>query len=489
MRFVLVMVTMAAAMVCTAAEETQRMEPVPVEMYSQTVTLTFASPAEAAAAQMSFAPVFDDQAWACSGRWDDNQPNSLNMRRAMAKHGLKADYYLTATDQGGKYGAEFAKELMEDGHAIGGHSMSHPKFAELPPNRVFWEVLANRVEREAQIDTPLNSFAFPYGQYQDKDNPRVLETTSLTLGRSGYSHCVYISFVKDNPYLAPGDFSTVLQVVPGDREVDAAKFQESLDKIFKWPDGYRKSSTCISLGVHAWQQGDEWAKLDTLFADLGSHDDWWYCSLTDYAAYERQLRRSTIEPVGDARGNQRTFKLTRPTPAACGADWPLTLRIKGQVAAVTIDGQAIEPRAGEVSVANVPNTSGYTSPAKIGRVENTSGATELTAEHVDLDFPAIQALLTLDEAGQRLVLKLANTGPTPLEQAHITFRLPLQYANGVMVKTLDSLKPGAKAEVELPLPALQDDPAWAEGTDYYVAEMDFRLNGQIGRLFATQKID
>ena len=48
---------LAAAMACAAGEETQRMEPVPVEMYSQTLTLTFATPVEAAAAQL--APLVD----------------------------------------------------------------------------------------------------------------------------------------------------------------------------------------------------------------------------------------------------------------------------------------------------------------------------------------------------------------------------------------------------------------------------------------------
>ncbi len=472
------------------SQEMQPMEPVPVEMYSQTLTLTFASPAEAAAAQLSFAPVYDDKAWACSGRWDDNQPNSLNMRRAMAKHGLKANYYLTATDKAGQFGFGYTQELRQDGHHIGGHSMSHPKFAELPPNRVFWEVLANRVEREAQIDEPLNSFAFPYGQFDDKANPRVKETTSLTMARSGYSHSVYLGFVNNNPYLPPGDFSTVLQVVPGDREVDQAKFRDAVAKILRTPDAYRKSSTCISLGVHAWQQGEAWDKLDVLFAELAAND-WWFCSLTDYAAYERQLRRSTLTPSGDAQGNQRSFKLTRPTPAACGADWPLTIRVVGgAVTAASVDGVATPSRQAEaVSLLNAPHGAGYTLPVRIGRVENTTGATALSPEHQDPDFPGLGALLTLDPAGQQLVLKLANQTGQAVTRGRVTFRLPLQYANGVVAKDLAELAPGATTELALPLPATREDPAWAEGTDYYVAELDFRLGEAVGRLFATIRID
>jgi len=475
----------AAMMGAPGAEET-RMEPVPVEMYTQSVTLTFASPAEAAAAQLSFAPVYDDKEWAFSGRWDDNQPNSLNMHKALSKHGLKSNYYLTATDKDSKYGAAFAQQLEQNGHAIGGHSMSHPKFAELPPNRVFWEVLANRVEREAQIDTPLNSFAFPYGQFEDKANPRVKETTSLTLARSGYSHCVYINFVNNNPYLPQGDFSTVLQVVPGDREVDEAKFRAAVDKILQSPAAYRKSSTCISLGVHAWQQGEAWDQLDVLFAELAAND-WWFCSLTDYAAYERQLRRSTIEPAGVAQGNRRTFALTRPTPAACGADWPLTVKVAGgTVTAAKVDGHDVAVMAGKV---NVPNGVGQTTPVRIGRVENTTGAATLTDQHQDPDFPGLKALLTLDPAGQQLVLKLANESGQPLSQGRVTFRLPLQYANGVIAQTFGDVAANATTDVALPLPATRDDPAWAEGTDYYVAEMDFRLGDEVGRLFATIKID
>lgn len=468
------------------SQESKPMEPVPVELYTQQVTLTFATPAEAAAAQLSFAPVYDDKEWACSGRWDDNQPNSLNMHRALSKHGLKSNYYLTATDQDGKFGAAFAKQLQQDGHAIGGHSMSHPKFAELPPNSVFWEVLANRVEREAQIDTPLNSFAFPYGQFEDRERPQVKETTSLTMARSGYSHCVYINFVNNNPYLPKGDFSTVLQVVPGDREVDQEKFRAAVRKILDAPAGYRRSSTCLSLGVHAWQQGEAWDKLDVLFAELAAHD-WWFCSLTDYAAYERQLRRSTIEPAGEALGNQRTFQLTRPTAAACGADWPLTVKVAGgTVTAAAVDGHAVQATPAKL---NVPHSAGYTTPRKIGRVENAGNATALTDAHQDPDFRGLKALLTLDTAGARLLLKLANETGLALSHGRVTYRLPLQYTTGVIAQTIDDLASGSATELSLPLPATREDPSWAAGTNYYVAEMDFRLGDEVGRLFATIKID
>lgn len=454
----------------------------PLRMYSQELQITCASPEDAQKLAVRIAPVWDNRTWAFSARWDDCNPNSLVMQQHMDKFGLGGTFYLNQTDDRGRFGEQFARQLSQGRFSVGAHSMTHPKFAELKPNQVFWEVLANRVEREAQTDEPVNSLAFPFGQYESKDDPRVLESTSLSLRRAGLHHCVYVSFVRDNPHLEPGEFSTVLQVVPGDRQVDAAKFQEQLDKILvKWPDAYAKSSRCISLGVHPWQQGEEWGKLDAVFAGLAGRPDWWYCSLTQYAAYARQVRDTRVEGQ-PTTGATRTFSLRRPHPADLGDDVPLTVVLTGaDVQAVTLDGAAAPCEKRDAgAVVSLPHGPAAKLPAQIVHIAMPEGASAPVAE-----LGGARLSLSVDRAAGKLTLSCATAEGGPLREAWVRFRLPLEYAEGVLTRTVEALGTGDTEQIEVSLPAMREDPQLQEGPHYFVAEIDCLADETPVRAFVT----
>ena len=442
--------------------------------YTQDVELHFATAEAAAAARVSLAPVLDNKAWAFSARWDDNQLNSLNMREHMAAFGLRGTFYLTASNQAKAFGPDYARALSRDGFSVGGHSMSHPKLAQQPPDRIFYEILANRIQRESETDRPLNSFAFPYGNYQDAEHPRAKATISAVLLRSGYHHCVYKSFVENNPDLPEHAFSTGLQVVPGDRKVEAERFWTNLDKIVaKWPDAFRKTSHCIFLGVHAWQQGEEWDKLDRIFRRLGSRQDWWHCNQTEYAAYARQHWFSRIEP-GPIAGASRQMRLVRPSPAELGAALPLTLLVSGpEPLKVQINGNPTATRRdGETTVVNVAPPAGQDVPWRISWIRGPETATTALS--------GIAGSLAVED--KHLTLFLANASAADLRDLWITFRLPLALSDAVPIRQVARLASGAETKLRLALPAVEPSPT---GPRFLVAEIDFRGERGLERLYVT----
>lgn len=461
----------------------------PLRLYSQTLEVDYAGSDDAGRANVGFAPVFDGREWAFSARWDDCNQNSLQMRQHMAKFGLKGTFYLTQNDGKNSFGPDYCKQLLQDGFSIGGHTMTHPKLPELNAGQIWWELCANRVAREDDTETPLNSLAFSYGQFRS-DKPEAFLLVSEAVRRTGYHHCVYADFVRANPNLAPGEFSTGCQVVPGDRVVDAVKFQEQLDKpVSKWPEAYRKWSHCLFLGVHAWQTGEEWTKLDAVFQTIARKPEWWYCNQTEWAAYARQVAGSELKADATAAAvGARRYMLTRPVPGDLGAAVPLTCLIGGaKVQSVKLDGQPLPfEQRGEQTVVNLPHGQGQALPQRIGHIEVPATAQELTDALQCTDFPGFKGLLAADPAQQKVSLTLAAPATADLRDLCIRFRLPLQYEPGIVSKTLDGLKAGTQQTVDSALPAPRTEAFWAAGPQYWVAEIDFNSPTGPGRLFVTR---
>lgn len=475
-------VFVCALLMCLAYASAQTLPP--LRMVTQQLEITYASPADAQQAALSFAPVYDNRDWAFSARWDDTNANSLNMHEHMAKYGLQGTFYLTQPDAGHGLDANWAKKLQAAGCSVGGHSLTHPKFAEVPAGEIFRQILANRIEWEDLLDTPLNSFAFPYGQFRDAKVPLLWQATTDTLKRLGYLHCVYSDFVRDNPDLAPGEICTGNQVVPGDKVVEADKFQEQLDKVVtKYPDNYRKVSHEVFLGVHAWQAGAEWDKLDAVYETLAHKPNWWYCSQNEWAAYSRQALQSALRP-GAVTGATVRYTLTRPAVTELGAAVPLTCLVAGAaVQSAKVDGQPLAAdQRGDLFVLNVPAPQAL--PARIGRID--MAATPVAADCAD--YPGLKCLLVADPAAQKISLKLDAPAGLPLTAVAVTFRLPLCYETGTFNKDLPKLAAGLGVTVELPLPTTRQDPYWQQGPKYYAAQVDFTTPTGPGRVWVTTQL-
>ncbi len=457
--------------------------------YRQHLKLTFASAAEAAQARLTVAPVYDDREWALSARWDDCNANSLVMHEHMARAGIKGTFYLTGTDPQGRFGEQFAHALMRDGCSIGGHSQTHPSLTMVPPNEIWQQIMANRIEREAQTDTPINSFAFPNGRYRSDTDPQTLADITAALERAGYFHCVYTDFVRNNPHLKQAEWTTGWQVVPGDKVVDAAKFQENLDKILRFKDTYQATSHCIFLGVHAWQQGEQWGKLDALLQTLQERN-WWVCNQTEWAAYSRQAREATCRQEDTAPAQPaREYTITRPVAAELGAMVPLTVVVQGAAPQQALcEGQpvTIEQR-GDRAIINLPAGREGALPAKIDHVAVEARSQEYVATK---DFPGLRFRVQLQPRGEQPSLTLEWRSAPELTGVAVSCRLPLRYLHGGGV----GLPTGEGGRLEQPLArfALQERPdaeRYRSGPEYFVMQFDFTSQWGPGRIYVTTQAD
>ncbi len=417
-----------------------------------------------------FATVYDGRKWALSTRWDDSNSNALNIRRKMLQNGIRGTFYLNSKHPEKPEGSLARRLAAEDICSVGGHSVSHPRLPKLTAGDSFYELMANRVALEYLTDRPVNSLAFPYGGYRDKNRPEVLEGVSEAFLRTGYHHCVYSHFVTHNEHLPEGLVSTGLQVVPGDRQVNADKFWGHMAKIRRDAPGYREKSSCIFLGVHPWQKGEELERLSDVMGKLQEWTDFWHCTQTEYAAFERQRRSSAVKQTAED-----AYRLTRPCGFELGNDIPLTLDFgAADVAAAEVDGVACTVhKVNGATYVNVPHGPRFGAPVCIDQA----------AEGASAKFAGLRSSLTLDNAKGTLSYALTNEAGEALKDVNLTVSLPPVFRTGMVRLERDAVAKADEWRLDLPLPAKREGDYWTQGRRYFVAQLDFARNGRRGRLF------
>ena len=417
------------------------------------------------------APVYDGRPWALSTRWDDSNPNALNIRRKMLENGIRGTFYLNSRQPETAPEALACKLSANAECSVGGHSVSHPHLQELSANASFHELVANRITLECLTDRPVNSLAFPYGGDQEKDRPDVLQGITEAFLRAGYHHCVYSGFVLHNTHLPEGLVTTGVQVVPGDRQVNAAEFWVTMDKIKGAEAGYRKTSDCIFLGVHPWQQGEELERLGEVMGKLRNWSDFWYCTQTEYAAFAKQRHATTVIKATDT-----TFALERPCAYDLGNDIPLTLIFPGgTVVSATVDGVECTVRQAEgISIVNVPHTGQHGVPVKI----------DAATDGVSSEFPDLKPTLQFDRDTGAISFSLANAGPTALDDVVLTVSGPPAFDPGMLRRRQATVAAGTEWSVAATVSVAREGSYWRDGEAYVAAQLDFVLKGERGRLFA-----
>jgi hypothetical protein len=463
--------------------------PLNLRMYSQDFTIDYASPADAQRATLTPTPVLDGKRWAFSARWDDNNPLHIKMHQLMVANGLRGTFYLNASadlHHNKPFGPNYARGLMTDGFTIGGHTQTHAMLTALSANEMFYEVLANRVQRESDINYPMNSFAFPFGQFVTKGDPEVEAVVTDVILRSGFHNTPYRDFVTANPSLSPHEISTSTQVIPGDHVVDPVAFDKQMSRLERIRDQTIRISYCLNLGVHVRQSGAGWDQLNSIFAKYAHNPDWWYCNMNQFAAYDRQFHNSELETL-DTQGATRRYRITRPIPAELGDDVPLTFALNDvQIAAVHGDGVDIQKveSGGHVFI-DVGHVAAEPLPSKINAIDNSDNSEQPPAAAKLKDFPGFLAWLSRDTDNQTLKLSLHNSGDSSLAHLRLTLRLPPQFKDGLRRIDLSDLPAGAERTESFPLGEQRASPAYLGGRPYLVAELDFHNGPDVGRVFAT----
>ncbi len=441
--------------------------------------------------EVSIAPVYDNKTWAFTTRWDDNNQNNFNMLAVMQEIGLEGSFYLNSFGEGEV--EEYAKTLSEAGGDIGGHTMNHPFLPTMKKNVIFREILFNRIILESSTDQQVNSFAFPFGSYQDKHDPEALERISETWLTSGYLNNVYSHFMRDNPVLAHKNVSTSNQVRPGDRVIDAEGFRAQMEAILSNPAKYRAISPAISVGVHAWQSPEELEKFKTLLAEYTGRDDFWYCNQTELASYLFQARATFIRPL---QGQPGHFEISRPWAAYAGSDVQLTLILKGPrrpnevklgsrwssqeayTSYTTLDiTPGSEPFTWQV---NLPYPAFQPAPTKIDWVACGPGFSEPRKAE---KFPGLEVTVKPEKDGY-LGVRIEMNGEGKIERGTIYPRTSELYRPHQLNFIGPISKRGGMGTMMFRnLPPESQGPD--EGQPFIAFQIDFFLDGEAGRVYAV----
>lgn len=459
----------------------------PMEMrtYSQEITIDFANEKDAKKASLSIAPLPDNKEWVFSARWDDNNQRHLKMHDLMQKYGYKGTFYLYSnyrnSKKGGNTGADYAKKLIKGGFSIGGHSMTHPPFSQITRNEMFYEIGAIKVEREIDTDTPLSSFAFPGGNFQNPFDLNAHPDIGRALKRCNFHHNTYSYFVNPNKGVSPEAFSTVCNVTPGDRDSDCAKFDAQVANILK-NKRLKKANPNMTLGIHVWHTDKGWKNLEKSLKKYANNPKWLYCSQNVYAAYRYQFKHSTLKKMSQDRNKVR-YKLTRPNAGDLGDNVPLTIIVKNaKPVSVSVDGQKV---AVSDDFFNVPHNEKERVPTLIDAMNNPSNLAEAPKGLSSSKMPGLVFFLYFDEKENCLKLFCKNKSDKAVTDMHVRFRLPLLYKEGVASMEFPGIKPGAAQTVRFPLPAKDNSQEYKDGLRYFMAQIDFLYNNKICRFYAT----
>ncbi|MGZ0709520.1 polysaccharide deacetylase family protein [Coraliomargarita sp. W4R53] len=429
---------------------------------------------------VEIAPLFNDKDWALTTRWDDSNPNSINMHDAMAEIGLKGSFFVNGSKE--DTGAMFVQQLSQDGTSVAGHTTHHYFLPMLTANALFEEILFNRIEREAETNTPINSFAFPYNSFKDNNDSDAFERISKAWLRSGYHHVVSSNFIKNNPYIHPHAASTVLEVMPGDKIINAEAFRSAMDDLFAHAEEVQKTSRAISVGIHPWQSPEELIHFKQLLSEYMSRQDFWYCNQTELAGYFIQVNNTVVNPID---GQSGCYMVTRPRANHAGSEIPLTLLLTGpQPEKVELNGQilAIEAHGDHTWLVNLPYPSNESIPELIDWSSNGSGFKG--HEHVQSKFPGLSFKLN-ETSNYGWQLTLANQGATPLHDLTITLRLPLIHQNGLRLRRVDKLVAGQVLTLDFDAGIIDDTSLRREGRLFAAAEVDFTHQGTVKRLYSV----
>ena len=465
----------------------------PPATYTQEIKLTFRDAAAAARAELSIEPLYDGYHRAVSCRWDDNATGNPETRRRMEKHGVRGTWYLNTRHHGSGYAKpgenfdylETARGLLAGGNSIGAHSLTHPFITYFHRNRMFEETAGCRVEWEANLDTPVVSYACSFIDLRaEPENKEIQLEIMRTLERAGIYHTAeYVNFFNDLPHAME-----VSPIMPTEfNPIDV--FTEAVNWAYKAPE-LDTQGPMISNSMHAWygtrfiEYGFD--ELERRLAVMAGLKDVWHCNQNSYAAYRRQFRVSRIAPpqVGNATV---TVKLERPCLIDLNDPVPLTLAVKNvsqddllQIECATAETVPSKlPREGKL-LFHLAHDRTQQMPVKIGLIANPENRSDL--ESADPDFPEIPGLLHSE--GGHLILRLRNRGDQPLENLRVTWRLPLEWKKGVHIENIGQIGAGEEQILKLE-PTFSGSEKSRFGSGYFVAQVDFSQAGDAGRIHFT----
>lgn len=467
-----------------------------VPHYQQLVVAEFSSEAAAAKAVFEIEPLYEGYRQAVSCRWDDNIDSDLPAKQILDQRGVKATWYLNSNFEPQVYGAydfrDTARVLLENGHSIGGHSLSHPYMTYVNRNRMFQEIAGIRIEWESELDTLLHSYALSYTDCRNEfEGDQVQAQIIECMLRAGVYH---ISVFKNFDDAVPSDL-VISPIMPPENQT-LADFKKAVVWALTDQDVLQRMP-CITHSMHAWYGTPSvsygFDELERRVDYLNQFADSWQCNQNQYAAYRRQSRESQLGNK-QINGSTVSIVLERPMINDLNDAVPLTVAVSGirpsELEKLTVDGQPPLPSrrwTPERLRFNLPHTHDQQLPTKIGHIANPANIPVAPAEAVDPDFPGLRAWLVVAPTATKLIVD--NQSGLALEDLNVQFRLPLCYQMPETSQVLPSLAIDAQHVFHQRLEKVEGPAKLFLGKSFLVAQIDFRFGNEPARLYATASLD
>ncbi|WP_182868091.1 polysaccharide deacetylase family protein [Rhodopirellula sp. JC639] len=457
----------------------------------QIVTIQFQDQASADRAEIKIEPLFDGHYRAVSCRWDDNwTSDNVKTREMMKEYGIRGTFYLndrefSPENRPADY-LPVAKQLLEGGNSIGGHSLTHPFVTYFHSHRMFQEMSGVRIAWESMLDRPVTSYAYSFVDIRPGPEDKAVTLRTLdSLERAGFYHLSeYVSFFNDI------DLQHELSPIMPPENQTLETFQNAIQWAYN-DESLTEHYPMISNSMHAWYgtQRSEYGydELRKRFDLLVGLEDVWHCNQNQYGSYRRQYREAKLTQVRRS-GNTIRVAVTRPSVLAVNDDTPLTLSINGvgsktvlsvdcNDATVVMSDRQLEDRC----LFHLGHPKDDQLPTKIGHIANPDNHPNESKLEPDPDFPQINGVLHAQNQSLKLSLKCA--GDHRLDRLRVAWRVPIGYQVSAPIQhaqrnDLQSLS--LSQELQL---SPQPDQRW--GQEHFAAQVDFLLDGQPGRIHLT----
>ncbi len=108
--------------------------------------------------------------------FDDGDADNYSVRSALAENNLRATFYVVSgfTNSIGYMTDGQLRDLYNDGHEIGGHTLSHIKLTEVRGGELKREICQDRANLVAYGFETV-SFAYPFGHYDEEARQAVMD--------------------------------------------------------------------------------------------------------------------------------------------------------------------------------------------------------------------------------------------------------------------------------------------------------------------------
>ena len=455
----------AALLAACASLTSPASNPLSFSSYEREVRAVFATPEEAAAAEMKICALPHGAKLAFTTRWDDSSMKHREKRPVINAAGYKATFFLIG-DAG--YARVFGPGLLVGGNALGNHTTHHPSLRKETLSKMFSEIVLNRAMIESATDFPVVSFVIPYCWiFENPNRPGELVRILCDTG-----HYVSSDWPLPN---CPVGYDTWM---PGhtfdadDKAPNPEKFHARLkrDVAAALKDNYPK----VTFGIHSWcdEAGNE--LQCKLLSEYAGNPEWFYGNDNEYGAHRyaglhgKAVRKSVS-------GCEAVFSLEMFDPAQIGSDIPVSVSFSAKPTKVSVGDSVLAEDRGTYAV---PHSRPRLSVADTAKNDGTFAK-----------FPGLSVSVKPDEAAGKLSVEVVNGSPSAFDDLVVTFLPHPGWKNGRVVRSLGAVAAGKNASAVVELGDRLDDPARWSGPSLYVVSADFHMDGKACRAWASATLD